>query len=316
MVQLLLHNDPGGGSVIPNDEGDTPLSLAAKMQRFDLVALLMKSMQEPFLESPGAPLRLSTDTVDPSSASSTALSMDFELMDINDRTDSSVCVAHGDCPRQNKDGSEADEVHRDNCPRLVEAAMCSISDSPISAASPILCPLEVRRSVADSPYGSTARQRAFSLLSESDEYAFVSNGDRYESDDCVCQDATNSDSSVATCSEISAYLSHRHESADFNCSDPGAGSSDTNERLLTEPKHFATENETSEENSALQRENQRSSPDYGLFVELDFEDDSISQQVQLSTKRSSKEVLVTKEVLSTLPPLKGDVARRLMPRFV
>jgi hypothetical protein len=301
LVQLILDKDIGGGAVTPNDEGDTPLSLAAQLQRFDLVTLLMNQLQEPFVGSPGAPLRLSTHLVDQSSGSSMSWIGSERLESDDEVVDNISVVSGGDCSRQETDGDEVEVAHQQCCEPFAEAAKCSILDSPISETSPNLCPSEGHRSMSNSPFGAGGRHRSLSLLSESDEYAFVSSGRRYEADDCVCQGSTDSDLFEADTTRRSRV------GDDPCCSLPVAVSPHAEDRLLFMQQPILSEGATSEENTV----DPESSPDFGLFVELEFEDDSSSQQVHSSTKSISKSVVVTKDV-----PRKEVATRRLVPRFV
>lgn len=309
LVQLILDKDVGGGAVIPNEEGDTPLSLAAQLQRFDLVTLLMNQLQEPYAGSPGAPLRLSTDMNDQSSRGSMPLIGSDGMYSDDEADDFAACcaVASIDCSHKETDGDDVYAAHQQHCELVAEAAKCSIPDSPISVTSPNRCPSDGYRSMASSPFSVSGRHRSLSLISESDEYAFISSGRRYEIDDRVCQGSMDSDLFKADQSDTIMSLRRSHEGGDFCFSDPVTASPDAKESLLFEQQPIASENAMSEENTA----EPQSSPDFGLFVELEFEDDSSSQPVLSSTTSISKGIIDAKDV-----PRKDVASRRLVPRFV
>jgi hypothetical protein len=72
VIQFLLEQELTAHLV--NDEGETPITLAAKLQYYEILEILIKSIQTPYLHSPTSPLVLSAGSSAPCSSSSSSSS--------------------------------------------------------------------------------------------------------------------------------------------------------------------------------------------------------------------------------------------------
>lgn len=220
LLQLLLRYDIGGGPVTPNNDGDTPISLAGKLRHFELLACLMQALRVPYFKTPDCPLRLSTNTYESpqvddhsiksslsrsswtSTPSSLHLSLLFGLEDMDEGEIEQVANVTSDVHiATNIRDSSLDflinELLRDIVDEIISVIHPKRVDTEsdfltvVSPDIPSILPTLQQSSPCTTPlpqakYHGSGRSRSLSLVSESDEWC-VRGAAMDSSDEEVCR---------------------------------------------------------------------------------------------------------------------------------